>query len=181
MKQRPHFRRIFNGVTPYAVIEHQEQFWDFFFQDKFKQAIDQAKLIKGFAPDPNSQYLAEELIEVGRNMRDHNYLNYGVADWFDELEACTGTNVVCDIADYSVAPLLTPCTSNPGGVCGVLDNNQGQFRSEAGTGDTTTFERGLTITKSADGQQAIMTATVRWKQKNLGRVYVLQTSLANWQ
>lgn len=128
-----------------------------------------------------AQYLAEELIEVGRNMRDHNYLNYGVADWFDELEACTGTNVVCDIADYSVAPLLTPCTSNPGGVCGVLDNNQGQFRSEAGTGDTTTFERGLTITKSADGQQAIMTATVRWKQKNLGRVYVLQTSLANWQ
>jgi prepilin-type N-terminal cleavage/methylation domain-containing protein len=37
-----------------------------------------------------AQYLAEELIEVGRNMRDHNYLNYGVADWFDELEACTG-------------------------------------------------------------------------------------------
>jgi hypothetical protein len=74
---------------------------------------------------------------------------------------------VCDIADYSVAPLLTPCTSNPGGVCGVLDNNQGQFRSEAGTGDTTTFERGLTITKSADGQQAIMTANCQMEAEKI--------------
>ncbi len=50
------------GSEPNSNLKkYQEEFWDFFFQDKFKQAIDQAKLIKGFAPDPNSQYLAEEL------------------------------------------------------------------------------------------------------------------------
>ena len=125
-----------------------------------------------------AQFLAEEALEVGRNVRDGNYLNG--ADWLTILGQCTET-IPCDV-DYTTNP-LTPVLTTCNGGCGQrqLYDIQGVFRPEPNGGTPTTFWRTLVIKPAGTNNEKLMEATVHWKQKTVDRALTLTTHIANWQ
>ncbi len=126
-----------------------------------------------------AQFLAEESLEVARNIRDSNYVN-GNDSWVNGLTQCIDV-AVCDI-EYTLGakPQLTACSS--GGCNGrILYNNQGQYRPGADQGGiATSYWRELKITTIVPDEELLMEATVYWKQKTLNRQMTVRTRIANW-
>jgi len=143
-----------------------------------------------------AQYLAEELVEVARNMRDENYLtkfNPPGQPSLDVLaplilECQNGCDIIYtfDAQGVPPRPQLRSCGAGVGGntsegQCNELFENEGVFSTDSDQGGTqTTFRRELVV-KEAGEDQVILEATVRWKQKALDRTYVLKTALTDWQ
>ncbi len=126
-----------------------------------------------------AQFLAEEALEVGRNVRDGNYLNS--SDWLTVLGQCSETTIPCDV-DYTTNPLTPVLTTCSGGCQNrQLYDNKGTFRPEPNGGNLTTFWRTLVIKPSSTENEKIMEATVHWKQKTVDRALTLTTHIANWQ
>ena len=123
-----------------------------------------------------AQFLAEDSLEVARNIRDSNYVNG--SDWLDGLSQCIDVN--CDV-EYFVGqkPQLTPC---PSGSCdALLYNNQGQYRPDASFGGSATqFYRSLRLTWITPDQELLMESTVYWRYKTLHRSLIVRTRIANW-
>ncbi len=116
-----------------------------------------------------AQYLAEELIEVARNVRDSNYVT-GSA-WLTNMEQCTESNA-CDV-DYtsSSRPILS--TEK-----GQLYENEGVFGS---TGNPSPFSRELYFESIGTGNQGMLVSTVYWQEKGVERKFELKTYIADWQ
>lgn len=130
-----------------------------------------------------AQYLAEEGLEVARNMRDSNFLGYlSNTSWLDEIENCT-KNSPCDITYSSTTPRLVPVP--PGDY--LYENEFGVYRrSDDGNigGESTTFWREVYIDDPEPGMptnQKKMVSTVHWKQKAFDRSYTMQTYISDWQ
>lgn len=129
-----------------------------------------------------AQYLAEEGIEVARNMRDSNFLGYlSNTLWLNEIENCTKA-LPCDII-YSSPPKLIPCGSDQ---CSILYENEfGIYRtgdSNVG-GEPTSFWREVYIDDDSgmpDNQKKLV-STVHWKQKAFDRTFTVQTYISDWQ
>lgn len=125
-----------------------------------------------------AEFLAEESLEVARNIRDSNYVNSSPS-WTDGLSECID-GPTCDV-DYISGgkPVLTVCPSND---CRgrVLFNNSGQFRPEP-VGVATTFWREFKITSITADKELLLESTVHWKQKTINRSMTVRTRIANWQ
>lgn len=129
-----------------------------------------------------AQYLAEEGIEVARNMRDSNFLGYlSDTPWLNEIENCSET-APCDIV-YSVPPKLTPTAQ--GEI--LYENESGVYRRvDDGNigGEPTTFWREIYIDDAEPGMpanQKKLVSTVHWKQKAFDRTFTVQTYISDWQ
>jgi prepilin-type N-terminal cleavage/methylation domain-containing protein len=115
-----------------------------------------------------AQYLAEELIEVARNVRDSNYVT-GSA-WLDGIEICTESEP-CGV-DYSGKPVLMDGRE-------TLFENEGVFGS---TGNPSPFSRELYFKPfGSDSNQGELISTVRWQEKGVERKFELKTYIADWQ
>lgn len=128
-----------------------------------------------------AQYLAEEGLEVGRNMRDSNFLNYlSNTTWLNEIESCTKTSP-CDIT-FSIPPKLTNVAQGSF----LLKSPDGIYRrtEDNGTGEVTSFWREVYLDDAEPGMpnnQKRMISTVHWKQKSFDRKFTVQTYLSDWQ
>lgn len=125
-----------------------------------------------------AEFLAEESLEVARNIRDSNYVN-GVEPWTSGLSQCIDGSP-CDV-DYvdGAKPQLVVCSDDCSGR--LLYNNQGQYRPNAtGGGTATAFYRQLKITTITPDRELLLEATVHWKQKTINRVMTVKTHIANW-
>lgn len=121
-----------------------------------------------------AQFLAEELIEVARNMRDANFVNQ--QDWLSAVEDCDDG---CDAEYYTASsPQLIPCENND--VCTALYNNNGQYRPNNDNGNLSLFSRNITVERIGDNH-AKLVATVNWRQRTVNRTYTVQTYFTNWQ
>ncbi len=122
-----------------------------------------------------AQYLAEELLEVARNERDASFVNNWELNPFEGmLDHCRNG---CDI-EYSNSKV--PELTLKGG--GPLYQNNGYFSTDENSGMLSQFTRKLEITEVGDDNNGVhLKATVNWKQRNINREYVLETSLVNWQ
>ncbi len=126
-----------------------------------------------------AQFLAEESLEVARNIRDSNYVN-GNDSWLNGLTQCVDV-ATCDV-DYipNAKPELVVCSSDN---CSgrILYNNLGQYRPGGDQGGiATAFWRELKITSIVPDKELLMEATVHWKQKTLDRQLTVKTYIANW-
>jgi prepilin-type N-terminal cleavage/methylation domain-containing protein len=123
-----------------------------------------------------AQFLAEESLEIARNIRDSNYING--SNWTDGLTQCIGAS--CDV-EYVLGqkPTLEPCLS--GGCNRILYNISGQYRPDPSFGGTATqFTREIRITEITPDKELLMESTVYWKQKTLNRKLTVRTRIANW-
>lgn len=121
-----------------------------------------------------AQYLAEELIEVARNMRDSNYVA-GNAAWDTGIAVCTESEP-CDV-DYSGSrPVLA---SDPG----ALYQNDGVFgpADTIGGGNPSIFSRELYFKTIGADNQGELVSIVRWQEKGIERKFELKTYIADWQ
>ncbi len=113
-----------------------------------------------------AQYLAEEILEVARNMRDSSWKsmdpNEILNTWNFLREQC-GENG-CVISSDQVS--LEPCSSSSG-QCGSLDGNLMNFSQK------------IIITPSGDDtdQYVQLKAVVEWNQRRVPRTYSLVTYL----
>lgn len=114
-------------------------------------------------------YLAKEGIEIVRNIRDTNWLNFA-ASWDDGLTACTAG---CE-ADYTTQSLA-------GGYAGdFLNIDANGFYSYQTTTSPTKFTRKIIIIP--DGSDKLeVSVEVQWKEKgiNYGPIIVRET-LYDW-
>lgn len=130
-----------------------------------------------------AQYLAEEGLEVGRNMRDSNFLGYlSNVSWLEGIENTCTRATPCDITFSSVPRLIPGANStnvlyrSPGGVYRTSSDNR--------TGDVTSFWREVYIDDAEPGMpdnQKKLVSTVHWKQKAFDRTFTVQTYISDWQ
>lgn len=111
-------------------------------------------------------YLAQEGIEIVRNIRDGNWLELNPI-WDDGLTGCEPEGVGCQ-ADYSNNQSLDSFTGN------LLKIDGGFYQYSSGT--STPFTRKITITKP-EAKKIEVEVTVRWD----GREVTAQESLYNWR
>ena len=115
-----------------------------------------------------AQYLAEELIEVARNVRDSNYVT-GTAAWDTGIVECTESEP-CGV-DYLGKPTLTKGRE-------TLFENEGVFGP---TGNPSPFSRELYFKSIGTGSQGELVSTVYWQEKGVERKFELKTYIADWQ
>jgi type II secretory pathway pseudopilin PulG len=118
-----------------------------------------------------AQYLAQEGLEVVRNIRDSNFIS--TAQWDTGLDICTSANP-CNVV---YAPAGAPLDLGNGS-SQVLQDSDGFFT------DTATVPSGFTreIVLTAQGlDEYLVASTVSWDVKGLVRTVVLETLLTNWQ
>lgn len=130
-----------------------------------------------------AEYLAEEGLEVVRNLRDSNFLGYAAnTPWLTIIDQCLESSP-CDVV-YSTSsgqPTLTVCSS---GQCDVLTEGEGVFKSpnDGGVGENTTFSREIYVDKTGlpENQRKVV-STVHWNQKAFKRSFTTTTYISNWQ
>lgn len=130
-----------------------------------------------------AQYLAEEGLEVVRNLRDSNFLEFATdTPWLTNIGQCSENNP-CDI-EYSQSnqPVLKQCSGS--GACSALSEGGGVFRSpdDGAIGEPTTFSREIYVTGDGlPGNQRKVVSTVRWNQKTFKRSFTIDTYISDWQ
>ncbi len=129
-------------------------------------------------------YLAQEAIEVVRNIRDTNFLEG--SSWLDGLNQCFGGECYIDVPTYysnlsnpSVA--IAPC----GAECPLIkyDRQNGYYYNYS-YGDSTIFRRFVKITKISTGvanDEARIEVKISWKDKGGPMSLNLQESIFNWK
>ncbi|MCH7828638.1 hypothetical protein IH982_02070 [Patescibacteria group bacterium] len=114
-------------------------------------------------------YLAQEGIEITRNIRDTNLLKIhkGLGgDWTDNLTGCT---TGCE-ADYTQAALVSYTDS-------VLKLSSGLYNYTVGT--NTLFKRKITVTQpSAEVLEVLVQVT--WVERTRSHDVTIATELYNW-
>jgi prepilin-type N-terminal cleavage/methylation domain-containing protein len=118
-----------------------------------------------------AQYLAEELIEVARNVRDSNYVE-GTAAWDTGIVECTASEP-CGV-DYSGKPVLMEGRE-------TLFENEGVFGSADIGGNKSIFTRELYFKPIGADKQGELVSTVYWQEKGVERKFELKTYIADWQ
>lgn len=110
-------------------------------------------------------YLAQEGIEVIRNIRDTNYLE--VMPWDDGLSATANYRL-----DYQ-------STGFPDLSCGNYLKYDGNFYTCSSDGSAK-FQRKITITKP-EADRMKVSVEVSWQERGRSHQFVSQTELYNWR
>lgn len=119
-------------------------------------------------------YLAQEGIEIARNIRDTNWLK-GLA-WDTGLTICQpADNKFCE-ADYNDSVLTPLDNPSPGTILRIRNG----FYNYDGGGADSAFRRKITITPEA-GNTLKVIAEVTWQER--ARIYKInvQENLYNWR
>jgi len=115
-----------------------------------------------------ASYLAQEGIEIVRNIRDGNWLEGSV--WDTGLTGCEPTGAGCQ-ADYTNTQSLVSFTGDP-------LNIDGGFYSYL-TGTPTIFQRKITI-EEAPGDILEVTVWVGWTERGKSYSVTAQANLYKW-
>lgn len=117
-------------------------------------------------------YLAQEGIEIIRNIRDTNWLEGGDNPWNEGLTGCSNG---C-IADYKTPTQLDPPLPAYNGQYLNIDTNG--FYSYFG-GTPTKFQRKITISSETD--VLTVKVSVIWREKGKTHSISLEEKLYNWR
>jgi len=122
-----------------------------------------------------ASYLAQEGIEIVRNIRDTNWVEGDF--WLDDLNAgdCSVAGPGCE-ADYNFQR-LEACSSQPGGQCRYLRIENGGFYNY-GVGRETTYKRKIFIVNGTDFIK--ITIQVDWEESGRPHTISVQENLYNW-
>lgn len=110
--------------------------------------------------------LAQEGIEIIRNIRDNNWIN-GLP--FDEYLLPGNWRVHW----YTIGPGIIPVDSNP-----VLKKNNGIYNYAAGV--DTPYRRVITISKP-NSSELVVTSTVTWVEKGINKSISVESHLYDWR
>ena len=131
------------------------------------------------SPGPDNQlvasYLAQEGVEIVRNIRDSNYIDIaegGSASWDDNLTGCA---LGCE-ADYD--DLLLVGAASPLQFLEIVSDVNGT-RYEYGGGTPTIFQRKIIIVP-VPPDQLDMTVEVTWQERGNAQTSTVETQLFNW-
>jgi hypothetical protein len=119
-------------------------------------------------------YLAQEGIEIIRNIRDTNWLEGGTNPWDEGLTGCTGG---C-IADYTYSEQLDPTLPAYTGQFLNIDSNS-YYSYSAGT--PTKFQRKITIGAGPIADSMNVKVEVFWQEKGAPHKVEAQENLYNWK
>lgn len=120
-----------------------------------------------------ASYLAQEGVEIVRNIRDTNFLVLPYDQWVAGLEGCLGNEYQ---ADYLASSLQ--CFSG-----GVLNRSGNSYVHGAGT--ATLFTRKITVAANdldpdPDLDRLDVKVEVLWQEKGVTRNFTVDTQLYNW-
>lgn len=130
----------------------------------------------------SAHYLAQEGLEVARNMRDTNFLN-GQLTWDDGLATCTQT-APCMVVygnPQTTVPVLMPCTSQ----CRVGEQNGAYV--DAAAQNLSPYTREVYAVQGPTDQDGNydeykLVSTVSWNSRGgIRRTVTLQTLIKKWR
>lgn len=128
-------------------------------------------------------YLAQEAIEYARNVRDTNTL--AAQDWLEGLEECIDSICMLDITKSGTETIQSCTTDREAGCDLLVFNDTTGFYGLPGGGSKwveTKFTRSLSITLSdSNPSEALLTATVTWKDGLADRSLSVEESILDWQ
>lgn len=129
-----------------------------------------------------AQYLAQEGVEIVRNIRDTAFLTSG---WSQGFDTCTETDP-CHVTygnNSTIPPVLTPCTvSDPAG-CVVYENAD----AFVDTGTPSIYFRKIyavpmgTQDNTGNYTEYKVVSEITWTSKNIQRNVAMQTLLKKWK
>ena len=125
--------------------------------------------------------LAQEGIELVRNVRDTNWLNY--YDWIDGDGFDSDTDILQDdnyIIDYTGTIDDSVTTNNDAGTRLYLDGNGFYTHDSTPPNKPTTFYRIIEVNEIVLDEQLIVTSRVRWMAGGQNHEYVAETELYYW-
>ncbi len=126
-----------------------------------------------------ASHLAQEGIEIIRNIRDTNFLEKASAPTNEWNEGLSSGNYQ---ADYFLPRSKDPALSVCPGLCGFSDlwflrkNNNDFYNYSAG--ENTVFKRRITIQRQPDVLKIIV--TVYWLERSMVKEVSMQENLYNW-
>jgi len=125
-------------------------------------------------------YLAQEGIEIVRNIRDTNWVE-GAPSWDEGLE---DGDYEVDYDDLALTPCPDPCGMS--NLSFLRINNDGFYNYDSGT-EATKFKRKITISNKTDldgdpttFERMTVTVTVFWAEKGKSYSVTVQENLYNW-
>jgi type II secretory pathway pseudopilin PulG len=129
-----------------------------------------------------AHYLAQEGLEVVRNIRDSNFMNQG---WDTGFSQCTQNNPCHVEYTQTSIPTLELCQTDPVNGCQVGINNDA-FVNE-GEGSPSGYLRKIYVipggidpnTQTITEYQVV--SKISWKSKTVDRAVTLETLLKKWQ
>ncbi len=128
-------------------------------------------------------YLAQEAIEYARNIRDSNTL--AAQGWLEGLEECIDSACMLDITKSGEDTIESCSTDREAGCDPLVFNETMGFYGLSGGGTKwveTKFTRVLSITLSdSNAHEALLTATVMWKDGLADRSLSVEESILDWQ
>jgi hypothetical protein len=121
-------------------------------------------------------YLAQEGIEIIRNVRDTNWLEARTSDnsWDEGLNVCSASGFIADYNHPGQLDPEFPCYSGQ-----VLNIDSNGFYSYS-SGSPTKFKRKIVVTKS-DSDMINVSVEVIWTEKGRNYTYSVQENLYNWR
>jgi len=125
--------------------------------------------------------LAQEGIELARNVRDTNWLNN--YDWKDGDGFDSDTDILQDddyIIDYTGSIDDSVTTNNDAGTRLYLDGNGFYVHDSTNPNKPTAFYRIIEVDNTADPDILTVKSRVRWKAGGQDHEYVAETELYNW-
>ena len=124
--------------------------------------------------ETTAYYLAQEGLEVVRNIRDNNFLSNSV--WTDGFLSNPDCSTACHVVySTTAAPTLA---QNSGQLSNEIYFSSGQYGN---AGDDTGFSRDITVAPGTGQDEYVITSRVNWQAKNIQKTVVLQTFLKKWQ
>ena len=135
------------------------------------QSLSSAKTVKGRV---TSIYLAQEVFEYVRNVRDCNILD-GLG-WLDGLDPCLISGQKCKID--SPAQSIDACSLSG---CEYLKYNPISYLYNYDSGDTSLFKREIEITEIKPGKEIKISVDVFWNEGPRLNQFSVESYLLNWQ
>ncbi|PIV38802.1 MAG: hypothetical protein COS30_00115 [Candidatus Portnoybacteria bacterium CG02_land_8_20_14_3_00_45_8] len=114
--------------------------------------------------------LAQEGIEVVRNIRDLNFGTNGWSDWYAGIEGTTSYLVQYNDASwraFSDMPLK-------------YDSSAGLYGYDSGVDTSFVFKRKITLTKISDAEIKLV-AEITWVEQNRSHILTVEDRLWNWR
>jgi prepilin-type N-terminal cleavage/methylation domain-containing protein len=124
-------------------------------------------------------YLAQEGVEIVRNIRDTNWLenHYGSTPivWDDGFSPCTSANGGCEI-DY--LGLAAPVINHYSGTKLKINSTSGFYNYSSG--NQTKFDRKIIVDKNLAGDILTITVNVSWSDRGKSYNFPVQEKLYKW-
>lgn len=117
-----------------------------------------------------AQYLAQEGIEVVRNIRDSNFISNN-PNWLDGIDDCTSSNP-CNVVYGSQAPTVSSQTSSI-----VFQDANGFFQD---IGDNSGYRRSIKVIQRSPNDYLVQSEVV-WNTRTIERRVLLETIITRWR